>query len=102
MRKRPLLRFHEDEKSPLISSKSALSTEGHHEVGSFPTFSRFTPIFTPFVLIKNGFNILNSITYYFSPLNFLLVIMSVFVLMVVSFVPSLILLYRRKNNILLD
>ncbi len=54
------------------------------------------------LLIKNGFNILNSITYYFSPLNFLSVILSVFVLMLVSFIPSLILLYKRKNNILLD
>ena len=54
------------------------------------------------LLIKNGFNILNSITYYFSPLNFLSVILSVFVLMVVSFIPSLILLYKRKNNILLE
>ncbi|MBE6694597.1 MAG: hypothetical protein E7589_07520 [Ruminococcaceae bacterium] len=54
------------------------------------------------LLIKNGFNILNSITYYFSPLNFLSVILSVFVLMLVSFIPSLILLYKRKNNILLE
>lgn len=53
------------------------------------------------LLIKKSFKIATTITYYFSKYNYLSVILSVFVLMVVSFIPSLVLLYKRKNNILL-
>lgn len=54
------------------------------------------------LLIKNSFKIATTITYYFSQYNYLIVILSVFVLMSVSFIPSLVFLYNRKNNILLE
>lgn len=54
------------------------------------------------LLIKKGFNILGAITHYFTQSDYLFVVLSVFVLMIVSFIPSLVILYKRKNNILLD
>ena len=48
MRKRPLLHFQKSKNNRLISSKSALSADGYHEVGSFRDFEPFTPNFTPF------------------------------------------------------
>ena len=54
------------------------------------------------LVIKKGFNILGTITHYFTQSDYLFVVLSVFVLMVVSFIPSLVILYKRKNNILLD
>ena len=54
------------------------------------------------LIIKKGFNILGAITHYFTQSDYLFVVLSVFVLMIVSFIPSLVILYKRKNNILLD
>ena len=51
---------------------------------------------------KKSFNILDAITHYFTQSDYLFVVLSVFVLMIVSFIPSLVILYKRKNNILLD
>lgn len=70
----------------------------------FVVFSVGTVLSVPmtWLLIKNSFKVATTITYYFSQYSYLLVVLGVFVLMVVSFIPSLILLYKRKNNILLD
>ena len=54
------------------------------------------------LIIKKSFNILGAITHYFTQSDYLFVVLSVFVLMIVSFIPSLVILYKRKNNILLD
>ena len=54
------------------------------------------------LIIKKSFNILGAITHYFTQSDYLFVVISVFVLMIVSFIPSLVILYKRKNNILLD
>ena len=54
------------------------------------------------LIIRKGFNILGAITHYFTQSDYLFVVLSVFVLMIVSFIPSLVILYKRKNNILLD
>ncbi len=54
------------------------------------------------LLIKKGFNILGAITHYFTQSDYLFVVLSVFLLMIVSFIPSLVILYKRKKNILLD
>lgn len=54
------------------------------------------------LIIKIGFNISSTITYYFTQSDYLFVVLSVFVLMVVSFIPSLVILYKRKDNILID
>ena len=54
------------------------------------------------LIIKKSFNILGAITHYFTQSDYLFVVLSVFVLMIVSFIPSLVILYKRKNNILLE
>lgn len=54
------------------------------------------------LIIKKSFNILGAMTYYFTQSDYLFVVLSVFVLMVVSFIPSLVILYKQKNNIFLD
>jgi len=54
------------------------------------------------LIIKIGFNISSTITYYFTQSDYLFVVLSVFVLMVVSFIPSLVILYKRKDNIIID
>lgn len=54
------------------------------------------------LIIKKSFNILGAITHYFTQSDYLFVVLSVFVLMVVSFIPSLVILYKRKDNILID
>ncbi len=54
------------------------------------------------LIIKKGFNILGTITHYFTQSDYLLVVLSVFVLMVVSFIPSFVILYKRKDNIIID
>ena len=43
-----------------------------------------------------------AITHYFTQSDYLFVVLSVFVLMIVSFIPSLVILYKRKDNILID
>lgn len=70
----------------------------------FIVFSIGTVLSVPmsWLLIKNSFMIATSVTYYFSQFNYLLVILSVFMLITVSFIPSLVFLFKRKNNILLD
>ena len=54
------------------------------------------------LIIKKSFNILGAITHYFTQSDYLFVVLSVFVLMIVSFIPSLVILCKRKNNILLE
>ena len=54
------------------------------------------------LIIKKGFNISSTISHYFTQSDYLFVVLSVFVLMVVSFIPSLVILYKRKDNILID
>ena len=54
------------------------------------------------LIIKKGFNILGTITHYFTQSDYLFVVLSLFVLMVVSFIPSLVILYKRKDNIIID
>ena len=54
------------------------------------------------LIIKKSFNILGAITHCFTQSDYLFVVLSVFVLMVVSFIPSLVILYKRKDNIIID